>query len=93
MRPERIDPQRLSKSGGRYNSWLFAWFQSTRRRHAVAPSGTSALGKGRLPQELCLQGITAGQAAHRFLRQQCLMEFNRRFALPAAQPNNAFLLF
>lgn len=47
--------------------------------------------QGRLPQELRLRGITAVEAANRFLREQYIGEFNRRFAVPAAQRGTAFL--
>ena len=47
--------------------------------------------QGRLPQELRLHGITTVEAANRFLREQYIGELNRRFAVPAAEPGNAFL--
>ncbi len=47
--------------------------------------------QGRLPQELRLRGITTLEAANAFLRQHYLPEFNRRFAVKAAQPGTAFV--
>jgi transposase len=47
--------------------------------------------QGRLPQELRLAGIHTVEQANRFLRQQYVAEFNRRFAMPAAQRGSAFL--
>jgi len=47
--------------------------------------------QGRLPPELRLRGITTVEAANRFLREQYIGEFNRRFAVPTAEPGNAFL--
>ena len=47
--------------------------------------------QGRLPQELRLRGIITVEAANRFLRESYIREFNRRFAVPAAQPGSAFL--
>lgn len=44
----------------------------------------------RLPQELRLRGITTREEANRFLRESYLAEFNRRFAVRAAQPESAF---
>ena len=41
--------------------------------------------QGRLPQELRLRGITTVEEANRFLREQYIAEFNRRFQVPAAQ--------
>ncbi len=47
--------------------------------------------QGRLPQELRLRGITELEDANRFLRQEYIAEFNRRFATPAAQKGTAFV--
>lgn len=47
--------------------------------------------QGRLPQELRLREITTREAANRFLRESYIGEFNRRFAVPVAQPGSAFL--
>src|SRR5467141_113139 len=47
--------------------------------------------QGRLPQELRLRGITTVEEANRFLRQEYVAEFNRRFAVRAAQSGSAFL--
>jgi transposase len=44
----------------------------------------------RLPQELRLHGITTVEEANRFLRESYIAEFNRRFAVTAAQPESAF---
>jgi transposase len=46
--------------------------------------------QGRLPQELRLAGITTVEAANRFLRERYIAEFNRRFAVPAAEKGTAF---
>ncbi len=45
----------------------------------------------RLPQELRLRGITTVEEANRFLREQYIAEFNRKFSVPAAQPESAFV--
>jgi len=47
--------------------------------------------QGRLPQELRLAGITTLVAANRFLRERYIVEFNRRFQMPAAQSGSAFV--
>jgi len=44
-----------------------------------------------LPQELRLRGITTLEEANRFLRQEYITEFNRRFAVTPVQPGSAFL--
>lgn len=46
--------------------------------------------QGRLPQELRLRGITTVEAANRFLHQEYLAEFNRRFQVKPAQAGSAF---
>jgi hypothetical protein len=45
----------------------------------------------RLPQELRVRGITTREEANRFLRESYIAEFNRKFAVPAAQPESAFV--
>jgi hypothetical protein len=47
--------------------------------------------QGRLPQELRLRQLGTLEAANRFLREDYIAEFNRRFQVPAAQSGNAFL--
>jgi hypothetical protein len=42
--------------------------------------------QGRLPQELRLRAITEVGEANRFLRDEYVKEYNRRFAVPAAEP-------
>jgi transposase len=44
-----------------------------------------------LPQELRLRGIGTVEEANRFLRDRYIAEFNRRFAVAAAQPDSAFV--
>jgi len=45
----------------------------------------------RLPQELRLRGITTREEANQFLRESYVAEFNRKFAVRAAQPESAFV--
>jgi transposase len=47
--------------------------------------------QGRLPQELRHQGITDYGAANRYLEQQFVADFNRRFTVKPAQPESAFV--
>jgi hypothetical protein len=46
--------------------------------------------QGRLPQELRLRQIQTAEEANRFLREY-LEEFNRRFAVEAAEKGSAFM--
>ncbi len=47
--------------------------------------------QGRLPQELRLRGIHSVEAANEFLRSEYIAEFNRKFAVAAAQKGTAFV--
>jgi len=47
--------------------------------------------QGRLPQELRLRGLGTIEAANRFLKRSYLREFNRKFAVAAAEPGTAFV--
>jgi transposase len=47
--------------------------------------------QGRLPQELRLRNIRTMEEANCFLRTQYIAEFNRKFAVPAAQTGTAFV--
>jgi hypothetical protein len=45
--------------------------------------------QGRLPQELRIRGITTPEDANRFLKKSYIREFNRKFAVQAAEPNES----
>ena len=47
--------------------------------------------QGRLPPELRLRKITTATAANRFLRDEYLKEFNRRFSVKASERGTAFV--
>jgi len=47
--------------------------------------------QGRLPQELRVRGITSVEQANRFLSQDYMVEFNRRFHVAAEQRGSAFV--
>jgi len=47
--------------------------------------------QGRLPQELRLRQIQTLEAANRFLREEYIAEFNRRFQVAPRQQGNAFV--
>ena len=47
--------------------------------------------QGRLPQELRLAGVRSADQANAFLKQSYISEFNKRFAVPAAQSGTAFV--
>jgi len=45
----------------------------------------------RLPKELALAGIADPDAANRFIAERFLPDYNRRFAVAAAEPGSAFI--
>ena len=45
--------------------------------------------QGRLPQEMRLRGLTSPKEANRFLKRSYIGEFNRRFAVPSAEPGES----
>jgi hypothetical protein len=47
--------------------------------------------QGRLPQELRLAGLRSVEEANRFLREQYIAAFDRRFTVPAAERGSAFV--
>jgi hypothetical protein len=47
--------------------------------------------QGRLPQELRIRGIGDMEAANRFLREEYIAEFNRKFTVAAAERGTAFV--
>jgi len=47
--------------------------------------------QGRLPQELRLRQLGTREAANRFLREEYIVEFNRRFQVASRQRGNAFV--
>lgn len=47
--------------------------------------------QGRLPQELRLRGLTTPGEANRFLREEYVAEFNRRFRVAAREEGTAFV--
>ena len=87
----KIDPHRVTQVGRAMRELgirMIPAYSPQARGRSERSFGTW---QGRLPQELRLRGITTPEAANRFLRQEYIAEFNRRFRVPAAQPGSAFL--
>jgi len=87
----KIDPHRLTQVGRALHELgirMIPAYSPQARGRSERNFGTW---QGRLPQELRLRGIITMEEANRFLRQEYLAEFNRRFAVPAGQPSHAFL--
>jgi transposase len=87
----KIDPHRLTQVGRALHELgirMIPAYSPQARGRSERNFGTW---QGRLPQELRLRGITTVEEANRFLRQEYIAEFNRRFAVRAAQAGSAFL--
>jgi transposase len=87
----KIDPHRLTQVGRALHELgirMIPAYSPQARGRSERNFGTW---QGRLPQELRLRGITTVEEANRFLGQEYIAEFNRRFAVAAAQPGSAFL--
>jgi transposase len=87
----KIDPQRVTQVGRAMRELgirMVPAYSPQARGRSERNFGTW---QGRLPQELRLRGITTPEAANRFLREEYIAEFNRRFRVPAAQPGSAFV--
>jgi transposase len=86
-----VDRQRLTQVGralAELKIEMIAAYSPQARGRSERNFGTW---QGRLPHELALKEITTVEEANRFLRESYIAEFNRRFAVAAAQPGNAFL--
>jgi transposase len=86
----KIDPQRVTQVGRALRELgiqMIAAYSPQARGRSERSFGTW---QGRLPQELRLRGIGTPEAANEFLREEYIAEFNRCFAVPAAQPGRAF---
>lgn len=88
---EYVDRQRLTQVGRALrdlNIEMIPAYSPQARGRSERNFGTW---QGRLPQELRLRGIDTVQTANCFLRDHYIAEFNRRFRVAPAQPDNAFL--
>jgi transposase len=88
---EMVDRQRLTQVGRAMrdlNIEMIPAYSPQARGRSERNFGTW---QGRLPPELRLRGITTLEEANRFLRENYLAEFNRKFRRPAAQPESAFV--
>lgn len=86
----KVDPHRVTQLGRALRDLgvqMIPAYSPQARGRSERSFGTW---QGRLPQELRLHGINAIADANRFLREQYVAEFNRRFQVPAAQRGTAF---
>jgi hypothetical protein len=87
----KVDPHRLTQVGRALRELgmqMIPAYSPQARGRSERNFGTW---QGRLPQELRLRGITRVEEANRFLREEYIGEFNRRFQVPAGQRGSAFV--
>jgi transposase len=87
----KVDPHRLTQVGRALRDLgvqMIPAYSPQARGRSERNFGTW---QGRLPQELRLREIKSVTEANRFLREEYIAEFNRRFQVPAAQRGTAFL--
>ncbi len=87
----KVDPHRLTQVGRALRELgvqMIPAYSPQARGRSERSFGTW---QGRLPQELRLHGITTVEAANRFLREEYIGEFNRRFQVAPAQRGSAFV--
>jgi transposase len=87
----KVDPHRLTQVGRALRELgvqMIPAYSPQARGRSERSFGTW---QGRLPQELRLHAITTVDEANRFLREQYIGEFNRRFQVAPAQRGSAFV--
>jgi len=87
----KVDPHRVTQVGralGELGIRMIPAYSPQARGRSERSFGTW---QGRLPQELRVRRITTLEGANRFLRQEYMAEFNRKFRATAAQPGSAFV--
>src|SRR5881296_3955374 len=87
----KVDPHRLTQVGRALRELgiqMIPAYSPEARGRSERNFGTW---QGRLPQELRLRQLRTLEGANRFLREQYMAEFNRRFAVPAAEVGTAFV--
>ena len=87
----KVDPHRLTQVGRALRELgvqMIPAYSPQARGRSERSFGTW---QGRLPQELRLHGITAVDEANRFLREEYIGEFNRRFQVAPTQRGSAFV--
>jgi transposase len=87
----KIDPHRLTQVGRALNELRIKMIPAYSPQARGRQERNYRTWQGRLPQELRLRGIGDREAANRFLREEYLAAFNRRFAVPPAGRGTAFV--
>jgi transposase len=88
---ERVDRQRMTQVGRALRELgieMIPAYSPQARGRSERNFGTW---QRRLPQELRVRGISTREEANRFLRESYMGEMSRRFGVPAAQAESAFV--
>ena len=88
---EAVDRQRLTQVGralAQLGIQMIPAYSPQARGRGERNFGTW---QGRLPQELRLRELNTIEAANRFLKRTYIRDFNRKFAVAAAEPGTAFV--
>jgi transposase len=88
---EMVDRQRLTQVGRAMRDLGVEMIPAYSPQARGRSERNFATWQRRLPQELRLHGITTVEEANRFLRETYIAELNRKFSVPPAQPESAFV--
>ena len=86
----KVDPHRLTQVGRALRDLGIRMIPAYSPQARGRSERSFSTWQGRLPQELRLREIRTVEEANRFLREEYIGEFNRRFQVPAAQRGTAF---
>ena len=86
----KVDPHRLTQVGLALRDLGIRMIPAYSPQARGRSERSFSTWQGRLPQELRLREIRTVEEANRFLREEYIGEFNRRFQVPAAQRGTAF---
>ena len=87
----RVDPHRLTQLGRALDELGIKMIPAYSPQARGRMERNYRTWQGRLPQQLRVRGITTAEEANRFLREDYVREFNRRFTVMAALRGSAFV--
>ena len=87
----KVDPERLTQLGRALKELGIKMIPAYSPQARGRMERSYRTWQGRFPQELRIRQIRTVEQANRFLQQEYVAEFNRRFAVPAARTGSAFL--
>jgi transposase len=87
----KVDPHRLTQVGRALRDLGVRMIPAYSPQARGRSERSFSTWQGRLPQELRLRGIRTVDEANRFLGEEYMAEFNRRFQVPAAARGTAFM--